>query len=397
MFPSLSAFGGIRGLLGLAPPSAPQTRTLRQTILGAAIPPNPYQRHPDTCTVEYAALLRDPVSADELEPLAIPTEPRSTPLSIDGHVALVGGGIANIIAAYELSRIGIKVTLFEESARLGGRLHTVQVAHQPAELGAMRFPDRGVFWHYVGLWAKHRGATLDNILVKPFPNPGEDIATLISYQGETYPFEELPPILIEARQLFSDYISGLNDGQPNGAAVYFGDIVNALQTNPDTDHNSTARIESFWKAMIAAYDGKSFGDILQTEVFANGSNIPNLLAAFGTLGIGTGGFGPLYEVAMLEILRIVLWEYQAEFSLPSVVDYPHLDAGLQGFAEGLADLALKTRQSFDPNASFADVFKLNSQVTGVTLGSGGDVVISVTAEGTPSDLLFDYVLIHFQS
>src|SRR4029079_12381948 len=51
---------------------------------------------------------------------------------IDGSVALVGGGIANLIAAYELSRCGVKVTLFEQQGvdptkgqkPLGGRLST---------------------------------------------------------------------------------------------------------------------------------------------------------------------------------------------------------------------------------------------------------------------------------
>lgn len=386
MFPSLATFGGIKGLLNLEPAVLAEPRTLRQTILGTASPPNPFQRHPDTCPVDYAGLVRDSTTANELGPLAIANGP------VEATVVLVGGGIANIIAAYELSRVCIKVTLLEQADRLGGRLFTVENAGQPSELGAMRFPDRGLFWHYVGLWAMFRGCSLDGVVVKPFPNPGAEVPTLITYQGQTFPYGEMPTIFQEAKQLFLDFLNNLNDGAPDGAAVYFGHVVFALQTSPASDSESTARIESFWKAMIAMYDGRSFGDVLQTEVFARGTNVPNLLAAFGTLGLGTGGFGPLYEVAMLELLRILLWEYQAEFSLPSVLDDPKLDSGMQGFAQGLAELAFQKRQAFDPSATFADMFQLNTEVTSV-LTEGNGVEIGVKADGVSSSMKFDFAVV----
>jgi len=36
------------------------------------------------------------------------------------HVGIIGGGIAGLVAAYELSQAGVKVTLFEREAKLGG-------------------------------------------------------------------------------------------------------------------------------------------------------------------------------------------------------------------------------------------------------------------------------------
>lgn len=384
MFPSLSAFGGILGFLGIRPQVQGKPQTLRDTILGTQ--GSSYQRHPDTYLIDYAALVRDK-KANELGPLALKINAGINPSST---VALVGGGIANIIAAYELSRIGVKVTLFEASDRLGGRLYTVQQAKQPSELGAMRFPDRGLFWHYVGLWARHRGCTLD-IEVKPFPNPGLDnVPTLVTYQGQTYQYNKLPPIFTEARSLIDTFFANLNNGAPLGQTVYLGDVVQALQTEPE-DGASNQKIFSFWNAMIARYDGKSFGDVLQDEVFATGTNVPNLMAAFGMIGMGTGGFGPLYEVAMLEILRIWLWQYHAEFSLPSSVDYPELDSGLQGFAGGMADLAFTERQKFDSSTTFDEMFKLNAKVTSVTVPTGGNVAIMI--EGGSETLLFDYAIV----
>jgi len=40
------------------------------------------------------------------------------------HVNIIGGGIAGLLAATELSRNGAKVTLFESAAELGGRART---------------------------------------------------------------------------------------------------------------------------------------------------------------------------------------------------------------------------------------------------------------------------------
>jgi protoporphyrinogen oxidase len=36
------------------------------------------------------------------------------------HVGIIGGGVAGLVAAYELCKSGIKVTLFESEATLGG-------------------------------------------------------------------------------------------------------------------------------------------------------------------------------------------------------------------------------------------------------------------------------------
>ncbi|HEX2064160.1 MAG TPA: FAD-dependent oxidoreductase, partial [Acidimicrobiales bacterium] len=61
------------------------------------------------------------------------------------HVAVVGGGITGLAAAWELVRSGADVTLFEAGDRLGGRILTVSVAGRPVDLGAdavlTRVPD----------------------------------------------------------------------------------------------------------------------------------------------------------------------------------------------------------------------------------------------------------------
>ena len=48
-----------------------------------------------------------------------------------GTVAVIGGGVAGIVSAWELSKAGWAVTLFEKETRVGGHTHTVVVEDGP--------------------------------------------------------------------------------------------------------------------------------------------------------------------------------------------------------------------------------------------------------------------------
>ncbi|WP_436790699.1 flavin monoamine oxidase family protein [Yinghuangia sp. YIM S10712] len=59
-------------------------------------------------------------------------------------IAVLGAGIAGLVAAYELEALGHRVTVLEGSERIGGRIHTHRFGTADdaphAELGAMRIP-----------------------------------------------------------------------------------------------------------------------------------------------------------------------------------------------------------------------------------------------------------------
>ena len=59
-------------------------------------------------------------------------------------VTVLGAGVAGLVAAYELERLGHRVEVLEGSRRIGGRVYTHRFGDGPgspyAELGAMRFP-----------------------------------------------------------------------------------------------------------------------------------------------------------------------------------------------------------------------------------------------------------------
>jgi monoamine oxidase len=81
------------------------------------------------------------------------------------RIAIVGGGIAGLVAAYELERLGHGIVLFEAAERLGGRIHThrFDAAHH-AELGATRIgAHHGCVRHYLdALGLATRAFTSDN-------------------------------------------------------------------------------------------------------------------------------------------------------------------------------------------------------------------------------------------
>ena len=214
-------------------------------------------------------------------------------------VALVGGGIANIIAAYELSRVGIRCTVYEASDRT--RRSPAQLSQRPnpttwSEEGAVRFPRGGLMWHYVAQWVSARGLRPRRPRSRSVrsPAPGT-VPTMLTYQGETYDWsptlDNLPPIVREARPCSPTSSPASTTACEDPDTVYFADAVRALKTAPD-DRPPPSSSERFWKSMLKQYDGRSFADVLQTEVFANGSKLPDLMAAFGTLGRRDGRVRP---------------------------------------------------------------------------------------------------------
>ncbi|MGW5847753.1 protoporphyrinogen oxidase [Streptomyces sp. NPDC055254] len=58
------------------------------------------------------------------------------PARPQGHVVVIGGGIAGLAAAHRLLADGLRVTLLEAGPRLGGKLYAGELAGVPVDLGA---------------------------------------------------------------------------------------------------------------------------------------------------------------------------------------------------------------------------------------------------------------------
>lgn len=70
-------------------------------------------------------------------PSAVEESPDTRP-----HVAVVGGGVSGLVAALTLSQQGVRVTLFDRSPELGGRISRVRLAGITLDTGAEAFATR---------------------------------------------------------------------------------------------------------------------------------------------------------------------------------------------------------------------------------------------------------------
>ena len=101
-------------------------------------------------TADIAVSAPAPDKDDAFETLKQLREHAKTRVGEPPKVCVIGGGIAGLVAAYELSQAGDRVTLLEGSSRWGGRLETASFNGARAELGAMRIPRSHLYTlHYV--------------------------------------------------------------------------------------------------------------------------------------------------------------------------------------------------------------------------------------------------------
>jgi monoamine oxidase len=205
------------------------------------------------------------------------------------EVAIVGAGMAGLVAAYELMKLGLKPVVYEAS-RMGGRLRSQPFAGAPgivAELGGMRFPASSTaFFHYVNLLGLH---------TQPFPNPLTPAAgsTVVDIEGNTHyarTLADLPRLFHEVAEAWSQALE---------ADARFSDMQQALR------ERNVPRLKALWNTLVPLWDDRTFYDfVAQSDAFAQLSF--HHREVFGQVGFGTGGWDSDFPNSMLEILRVVL-------------------------------------------------------------------------------------------
>ncbi len=204
------------------------------------------------------------------------------------EVAVIGAGIAGLLSAFELMKMGLKPVVYE-AGRLGGRLRSVPFEGAEgviAELGAMRFPvSSTTFYHYLAM------AGLET---KPFPNPLSPAtpSTVIDLEGE--------PIYVEKPtdlpRIFKEVEAAWNEALEHGAQ--FSAMQDAMR------RRDVAKVKSIWNSLIPIWDERSFyGFVATSDAFARRSYRHREI--FGQVGFGTGGWDTDFPNSMLEILRVV--------------------------------------------------------------------------------------------
>ena len=204
------------------------------------------------------------------------------------EVAVIGAGIAGLLSAFELMKLGLKPVVYE-AGRLGGRLRSVPFEGAEgviAELGAMRFPvSSTTFYHYLAM------AGLET---KPFPNPLSPAtpSTVIDLEGE--------PIYVEKPEdlprIFKEVEAAWNEALEHGAQ--FSAMQDAMR------RRDVAKVKAIWNSLIPIWDERSFyGFVATSDAFARRSYRHREI--FGQVGFGTGGWDTDFPNSMLEILRVV--------------------------------------------------------------------------------------------
>ena len=214
----------------------------------------------------------------------------SVPAASQGaEVAIIGGGLSGIIAAYELMKLGLKPVVYEQG-RLGGRLRSQSFQGADgiiAELGGMRFPASGAgFYHYIDLMG---------LETKPFPNPLDPASpsTIIDLESESHYIErdeDQPPVLREVAGAWA-------------AALESGAHFSALQ---ETIRNrDVAGMKQIWNELVPLWDERTFYDFVASAPAFQKLSFRHR-EIFGQVGFGTGGWDSDFPNSMLEILRVVL-------------------------------------------------------------------------------------------
>lgn len=215
----------------------------------------------------------------------LPEEKRGT------EIAIVGAGAAGMVAAFELLKIGVFPVIYEATGRIGGRLYSKnftdngEPATAFAELGAMRIPvSSKVFYHYADMFA------LDS--TSQFPDPGVS-DTLLYFQNKPLLWKAFKPLPTEFCTVQENWMYFIT---PLVAKIHTAWMKGDL-----------GLVSKIWQMYIERYKDKSFYQVLRDEsaVWTHED-----LDRFGALGIGTGGFAPIYHIGFMEILRIIVnqWE-----------------------------------------------------------------------------------------
>ncbi|KAJ6634251.1 Phenylalanine 2-monooxygenase precursor [Pseudolycoriella hygida] len=305
-----------------------------------------YYRHPDSSLISYPVVVEKPLGE----------------IKKDLNVAIVGAGPAGIACLYELSRLKgegkITVTMYdcdpdhfqvpeEVSVRIkglkAGRVSAAissedEVDRAVYEIGAMRFPEiAGLVWHYAyNMYPDKREDRID-----PFPNPGTVPTELLhgNYVDRYGPGKEGTDWLhADSRtkqvvELIGKRLKGTTDKDKNTSLFPIGGKdpakISQILKDPKTQECELKTIHEHWKTFMRENDIslesairkiiETYHDELKSDVPGISSDVEKInyyVELFGTIGFGTGGFKPVYNMSLLETMRLMLWSYNDEYLLP---------------------------------------------------------------------------------
>lgn len=295
------------------------------------------------------------------------------------RVAIVGSGAAGLISAQQLLALGAEVTIYEASDRAGGRLCTEYPMPGEAaafELGAMRVPPcEQLFNYFTAQFGMKAGGQ--------FPDPRK-VDTRIIYRNTAYewPAGQQPP------PVFANVTTGWN-----ALAEQWMDIYKLL-VRPTPESLKLAREK--WQQLVYRADGPTPEQGYSTISFYTGLAecfVDNFVRyglsqpwtgddfeLFGALGVGSGGFGPLFSVNFAEIARLVVNGLETDQKF-----YP---GGMQQLVDGFLDSAPDPER---PDRKLGHCIRYGSRATDIQVGLGPPHPVRISTTRDSAD--FDAVIV----
>jgi tryptophan 2-monooxygenase len=252
-------------------------RTMRKADACPPSGPHPYIDTPDFAYDQWLAYL----------------DQKKTPIGLvkgNPRVAIVGGGVSGLCAAYELLRAGCVVSVFEQANEVGGRCASILFpggGSDLAELGSMRFPPTEFVLDF---YLKKFGIIPDGLCSLPdFPDPGVR-TTYICYGGEVETWQSGSP---NPPDDFATVNAGwralIKDGLSTNAGLVLRSAVTITSKLASGEIDTAAR---YWQAWLDAFGQKTFYSAL-FEIFTGhgGYLIPGGRAWTLTISIGSARSG----------------------------------------------------------------------------------------------------------
>ncbi|MCE8009572.1 NAD(P)/FAD-dependent oxidoreductase [Aestuariivita sp.] len=310
------------------------------------------------------------------------------------RIAVIGAGMSGVTSAFELAKAcgtGQQITLYEARSDIGGRTRSVVTPDgiNVAELGAMRFPpSEDLLYYYAN--------SLGYGFVSGFPDPGNQ-PTVVSYQGAAQTWTSSENYPTGFGTVYTGWNAFLSNGITSGGSTILASA-ESLQhylTNPTQNYASTVITE--WQKYLDTFGSDSFYTGLQKIFGANHQwDVPGGtvwtdedFVKFGALGLGSGGFGPLYPIGFNYVFRLIpngLETNQSTFANLNNGGTPQ-PTGIQDLTQAIwqkaTDLGVTTKLS--TKATVVDSVRVGPDQNYVT-------VRETDQNGTTTDVQYDIVI-----
>lgn len=306
------------------------------------------------------------------------------------NICLIGGGIANVVVAFELVKAGARVTLLEAREEVGGRARSVVCKDgiNVAEMGAMRYsPSSGLLYHY----AKQLGYCF----TPDFPDPGR-VPTVLSYRGTNFYWNDINSIPQGFEKVQMGWKAFVQSGIKREGEEVLASLIHLRVLLQSEDVKVRLKAVPLWQKYIEIFRHdtfirallKIFGSQHQWEVPGGEVWDEEDFERFGSLGIGCGGYGPVFDRDFTYLCRLVvngLEDKQASFA--------RLEAG-RTFPAPIQDLVESICSKAAALGATIRLQTLGEVVSSAIAPAGGSsITVQETHRGVSTKNVYDLVII----